>query len=150
MKSITGKELSTLLTSFKNELGLSINNDSIIVPEEKIIEVCTFLKEDSKSSFDYLNSITAVDYIDRFEIIYHICSTKLKKQTVLRVTLLGREDLSIPSVVNIWNGADYQEREIWDLMGIFFNGHPNMKRLLLWEGFPGHPLRKDFVDTRKS
>ena len=58
--------------------------------------------------------------------------------------------MSIPSVVNIWNGADYQEREIWDLMGIFFNGHPNMKRLLLWEGFPGHPLRKDFVDTRKS
>ena len=96
-----------------------------------------------------LNNLTIYqDFIQ--EIIYHICSTKLKKQTVLRVTLLGREDLSIPSVVNIWNGADYQEREIWDLMGIFFNGHPNMKRLLLWEGFPGHPLRKDFVDTRKS
>jgi len=150
MKLVTGKELSSLLSTLKNESNLSVNEDSITISSEKILEVCEFLKEDPKSSFDYLNSITAVDYIDHFEIIYHICSTKLRKHTVLRVTLFGRENLSIPSVISVWNGADYQEREIWDLMGIFFNGHPNMKRLLLWEGFPGHPLRKDFIDTRKS
>ena len=60
-------------------------------------------------------------------------------------SLPGREELAIPSVTDLWRGAELQEREIWDLMGIKFEDHPNMKRILLWEGFPGHPLRKDFI-----
>ena len=57
----------------------------------------------------------------------------------------GRDELSLPSVYHVWRGADFQEREIWDLMGISFSGHPNMKRIMLWEGFEGHPLRKDYL-----
>ena len=64
---------------------------------------------------------------------------------VLKSKLYGRDGNSINSVISVWKGADLQEREIWDLMGIFFEGHPNMKRILLWEGFKGHPLRKDFL-----
>ena len=63
---------------------------------------------------------------------------------------LGRTDASIPSVVSVWRGADYQEREVWDLMGIRFEGHPNHKRIMLWEGYPGHPLRKDYVTYDQS
>ena len=63
---------------------------------------------------------------------------------------LGRTDASVPSVVPIWRGADYQEREVWDLLGIRFEGHPNHKRIMLWEGFPGHPLRKDYVTYDQS
>ena len=65
---------------------------------------------------------------------------------VIKSKVFGREELSAPSVISVWQGADLQEREIWDLMGIHFEGHPNMKRVLLWEGFPGHPLRKDFLE----
>lgn len=63
---------------------------------------------------------------------------------------IGRTDASIASVVPIWRGADYQEREVWDLMGIRFEGHPNHKRIMLWEGYPGHPLRKDYVTYDQS
>jgi NADH:ubiquinone oxidoreductase subunit C len=63
---------------------------------------------------------------------------------------LGRTEASVASVVAIWRGADYQEREVWDLMGIRFEGHPNHKRIMLWEGFPGHPLRKDYVTYDQS
>ena len=66
-----------------------------------------------------------------------------------KVKINGRDDLKIPSVVEIWPGANFQEREIWDLMGIQFENHPNLKRIMLWEGFPGHPHRKDFEDPVK-
>ena len=77
--------------------------------------------------------------------MYHLTSIVNQHDTVVKTRLYGREELSMPSVYHVWRGADFQEREIWDLMGIRFNGHPNMKRLLLWEGFEGHPLRKDFL-----
>ena len=63
----------------------------------------------------------------------------------MRSRIYGREEPTAPSVVGVWQGADFQEREIWDLMGVHFTGHPNMKRIMLWEGFAGHPLRKDFL-----
>ena len=67
---------------------------------------------------------------------------------IIKSRCYGRdEELSMPSLVEVWKGADYQEREVWDLMGIRFEGHPNHKRIMLWEGFPGHPLRKDFPLT---
>ena len=68
------------------------------------------------------------------------------QSAILKAKLYGREDLALPSVVSVWQGADLQEREVWDLMGIAFTGHPNLKRVMLWEGFPGHPLRKDFLE----
>jgi NADH:ubiquinone oxidoreductase subunit C len=107
--------------------------------------VARFLKENPDLDFAFLTSITAVDYVECFELVYHLLSMRRNHSTVLKTRYYGREEPTVASVISVWQGADLQEREIWDLMGIRFEGHPNMKRILLWEGFPGHPLRKDFL-----
>ena len=86
-----------------------------------------------------------MDFIEYFELSYHLTSINRHHTALVKTKVFGRENLSISSVYNVWRGADFQEREIWDLMGIHFEGHPNMKRIMLWEGFPGHPLRKDYL-----
>ena len=116
------------------------------VKPEAILEVCRFLKEDSALHFDYLVSVSAVDYVEYFEMVYHLVSMTNNHSVVLKAKCWGREDLTVPSVTSLWQGADFQEREVYDLMGINFSGHYNMKRLMLWEGFPGHPQRKDYLE----
>ena len=116
------------------------------VKPEAVLDVCRFLKEDSALRFDYLVSVSAVDYVEYFEMVYHLLSMTNNHSVVLKAKCWGREDLSVPSVRSLWQGADFQEREVYDLMGINFSGHPNMKRLMLWEGFPGHPQRKDYLE----
>ena len=95
--------------------------------------------------FDYLTAITAVDYLDYLEVIYQLTSIKHNHSLVLKTRCYGQDNPTLPSVVSLWRGADFQEREIYDLMGIRFEGHPNLKRIALWEGFEGHPLRKDYL-----
>ena len=111
----------------------------------RIAEVAAFLKQDDELDFQYLNAISAIDFVGHFELVYHLTSFRRGHKATMRARLEGRENLSAPSVYHLWRGADFQEREIWDLMGIRFDGHPNMKRIMLWEGFEGHPLRKDFL-----
>ena len=115
------------------------------VKAPKIADVAAFMKSDAGLDFNFLNSISAVDHIDHFEVVYHLTSLNKQHTAIVKARLDGREELSLPSVYHIWRGADFQEREIWDLMGISFSGHPNMKRIMLWEGFDGHPLRKDYL-----
>ena len=124
-----------------------VGNSALWVRPEELPEVLGFLKNEPALELNYLNSISAVDYIDHFEVIYHLTSFAHNHSAVIKANVAGRDNPTIPSVVGIWQGADFQEREIWDLMGIHFQGHPNLKRIMLWEGFPGHPLRKDFQDT---
>ncbi len=112
-----------------------------------IADVCRLLREDTGLKLEYLNSISAVDYIDHFELIYLLTSFEHNHSAFVKARVPGRDGPEAPSVIDIWPGADYQEREIWDLMGVRFDGHPNMKRIMLWEGFEGHPLRKDFQDS---
>jgi NADH:ubiquinone oxidoreductase subunit D/NADH:ubiquinone oxidoreductase subunit C len=96
---------------------------------------------------DYLVNLTAVDWRDRFEVVYHLCTcTPGGAPVTLKVTA-ERADPVVPSVVDIWPGADFQEREVYDLFGVRFAGHPNLRRILLWEGFAGHPLRKDWHEA---
>tara|TARA_B000000460_G_C21436164_1_gene357354 strand:- start:168 stop:611 length:444 start_codon:yes stop_codon:yes gene_type:complete len=142
---ISGKEISTKLAEFGdfNEF----DGVSVWIPKNKIFSVCYFLKNDSASKFGFLRSISAVDYIEYFEIVYHLVSFDFNNSCVLKTKCYGRADAFLPSVTSVWAGADLQEREIYDLMGVRFEGHPNMKRILLWEGFEGHPLRKDFTDS---
>jgi len=125
--------------------GTGVCDDVLWVKPAKIADAANFLKSDSGLDFNFLNSISAVDYINHFEIVYHLTSMNKRHMTIVKTRLDGREKLSLPSVYHVWRGADFQEREIWDLMGISFSGHPNMKRIMLWEGFEGHPLRKDFL-----
>ena len=124
-----------------------VGNSALWVRPEELPEVLGFLKNEPALELNYLNSISAVDYIDHFEVIYHLTSFAHNHSAVIKANVAGRDNPTIPSVVGIWQGADFQEREIWDLMGIQFQGHPNLKRIMLWEAFPGHPLRKDFQDT---
>lgn len=117
------------------------------IDSQSILTVCKFMRESEELEFDLLNSISAVDYVEYFELVYHLTSTVRRRSAVLKSRLIGRDQPTAPSVINVWKGADFQEREIWDLMGIFFVGHPNMKRIMLWDGFPGHPLRKDYLES---
>ena len=110
-----------------------------------MFDLCKELKDNPSTEYNYLKSISAVDYIEYFEIVYHLDSLINNSSIVVKSKLYGRSKLSIKSLTSLWKGAELQEREIWDLMGIYFDDHPNMKRILLWEGFEGHPLRKDFI-----
>lgn len=119
--------------------------ESVVVRPESLYQVADYLKNTPELGFDYLNYISAVDYYDYFELVYRVTSLEQNRSAVFKTRCYGRENLAVPSVVSLWRGADYQEREIFDLMGISFEGHPNMKRIVLWEGFQGHPLRKDYL-----
>ena len=121
------------------------SNGDVRIELAYIFRVARFLKDTEGLEFSFLSSITAVDYVEYFELVYHLVSLKFNQSIVLKAHCFGREDLSAPSVSGVWRGADFQEREVWDLFGIRFEGHPNLKRILLWEGFPGHPLRKDYL-----
>ena len=118
------------------------DESAVFVRSESLLDVARFLKQNL--DFDYLISITAVDFLDHFDVIYHLRSIENNYSVVLRTMCDNSGSPHVPSVVSLWQGADFQEREIYDLMGISFEGHPNMKRIVLWEGYEGHPLRKDF------
>ena len=147
-----GNKLAEEISNHISDSVVSSDDHSVYISREKIYEVLKFLKETSGFSFDLLSSITAVDYIDHFEVVYHLKSLITLSKATLKVKLgFGREDQpEIDSAYNLWKGADFQEREVFDLMGIHFVNHPNLKRILLWDGFPGHPLRKDFVTNSQS
>jgi len=97
--------------------------------------------------YDYLSSVTGVDYLPegKMEVVYHVYRTSGGSALIFKVQT-PREDSWVPSLVSVYPGADFQEREIWDLLGIHFEGHPDLRRILLWEGFAGHPLRKDWKE----
>ncbi|MBI2935354.1 MAG: NADH-quinone oxidoreductase subunit C [Chloroflexi bacterium] len=118
---------------------------SLWVRKEWLFAVCRWLKENPEYALDYLVAVTGVDHIEHFEMVYHLASIQRNHSLVLKTRVYGRESPSVPSLTPLWQGADLQEREVWDLMGIAFEGHPNQKRILTWEGFPGHPLRKDHL-----
>ena len=120
-------------------------DDTLWINPPFISRVAGFMHKDGDLDMEYLNSISAIDYIGHFELVYHLTSLTHNHSLVLKTTLPGRDDVEAPSVIEVWQAADLQEREVWDLMGVRFTGHPNLKRVLTWEGFPGHPLRKDHL-----
>ena len=147
-RPISGEQLGRQLDASFPSAVEGWDESAVWVKAASIVDVGSHLRDHPELDFSFLNAITAVDYIDRFEVVYHLTSFKHNHSAVLKVTAEGRDEPVVPSVVPVWRGADLQEREIWDLMGVSFVGHPNLKRLLTWEGFPGHPLRKDFIRER--
>ncbi len=121
------------------------SDDTLWVRPSSIADVAGYLQSDGDLDIQFLNSISAIDFIGHFVLVYHLTSFRKRHKATIKSRLPGRDELSAPSVYHLWRGADFQEREVWDLMGIRFDGHPNMKRIMLWEGFEGHPLRKDFL-----
>ena len=143
--ALSGREIATRLEEQFPRSIIESSQNSLVVRSESWLEVATFLKTAPGLDFDYLTSITAVDYYDYFEVVYQLTSIKHNHSLVVKTRCYGRDNPVVPSVVSLWRGADFQEREIYDLMGISFTGHPNLKRIFLWEGFQGHPLRKDYL-----
>ena len=119
--------------------------EAVQVQAEQWLAVSTFLRDDPDTDLQYLISLTGVDCLDHFEVVYHLQSLRLNQMGVVKLRTADRDDPEVPSVVPVWPGALLQEREAYDLLGIRFRGHPDLRRVFLWEGFPGHPLRKDWL-----
>ncbi|MDA0733897.1 MAG: NADH-quinone oxidoreductase subunit C [Chloroflexi bacterium] len=145
VKALSGDQLAERLEQALPDSVVDKISDEVWVEPARIAEVARFLKEDEDLDFQFLNSVSAVDFIEYFALVYHLTSLRKQHTAIVKAKVYGRDELVVPSVYQVWRGADFQEREIWDLMGIRFAGHPNMKRIMLWEGFEGHPLRKDYL-----
>ncbi len=145
LRPLSGKEAAKRIEEKFPATVVESDETTVVVKSEALFEIMSFLKETPGLEFDYLTNLTAVDWLDFFEVVYHLTSMKNYHTLVVKTRCYERENPEVPSVVSLWQGADFQEREVYDLMGIRFVGHPNLKRLFLWEGFQGHPLRKDFL-----
>ena len=144
--ALTGSRLAERINEEHPGVALEWNERDVWVEPQSLETVARLLRDDEKLDFNFLIAVTGVDYIEHFELVYHLASLRRNHSAVLKARVYGRHEPVVPSVVEVWKGADLQEREVWDLMGVRFEGHPNMKRILLWEDFPGHPLRKDYLD----
>lgn len=135
--------LEKLAASFGTALKIEADNfyDILVIESDKLHELCDVLK--NEWGFNYLVNLSAVDFKDRFEVIYHIHSIPENNKIAVK-TVLSHDNPSVTTVCDIWKTADWQEREVFDLMGINFAEHPNLIRILLPDDFVGHPLRKDF------
>ncbi len=132
---------------------LAADESGIIVNPDKLIAFALHLR--NNEGFDYLSSLTAVDYLgfegrtaaDRFEVVYHLFNTKKGGDGIVLKVRLPEDNPTVDSLVKVYPGADLQEREAYDLFGIHFKGHPRLRRIFLWEGFHGHPMRKDWKEA---
>jgi NADH-quinone oxidoreductase subunit C len=118
---------------------------TIGVPRELIVEVTTFLRDDSELAYNFLENLCAVDYLGRtprFEIVYHLLSFKNRHRITLKVGVPA-DDTHVPTLTGVWQTANYQEREAFDMFGIIFDDHPNLERILMPDDWNGYPQRKD-------
>jgi NADH-quinone oxidoreductase subunit C len=140
----------------------SVGDTTIVVACEQIVEVMRMLRDHAELRFNFLMDLTAVDYLGReprFDVVYHLASIEAQPRGSapcrlphrLRVKIgVPEEPCEAPSLVEVWPAANWMEREAWDLYGIRFQGHPDPRRILLYEQFEGHPLRKDYPKERRQ
>ena len=144
--------LRNRFTSMIDDCFVYVGQVNLVVKKEKLLEVCTVLRDEEAFAFDELIDVCGVDYSeyadgnwdgDRFAVVYQLLSVKNNHRLRVRVFADG-EPPQVPSVIEIWNSANWFEREAFDLFGIMFDGHPDLRRILTDYGFVGHPFRKDF------
>ena len=144
--------LQPLVPGATLEAGSSVDFATIYVPADRLVETGRALRDHGPLGFNVLLDVTAADFlprVPRFEVVYHLLSTtnKLRLRMKVRVGVDG----SVPSLQSVWRGAGWPEREVWDLFGIVFEGHGDLRRLLMPEDWEGHPARKDYpVQIRKA
>jgi NADH-quinone oxidoreductase subunit C len=143
--ALSGSDIAKKIEEKFPQSVAEATDQSLLVEAGSLLDVASYLKNTPGLDFDYLTLLTAVDYLDCFEVVYNLTSTKHNHSLVLKTRCYDRDNPTLPSVVGLWRTADFQEREAYDLMGISFDGHPSLKRIVLWEGFKGYPLRKDFL-----
>jgi NADH-quinone oxidoreductase subunit C/D len=125
---------------------LESTKNGLVVAAEKLTELACYLRD--QQGYDYLSMVTSVDWPQYFEVVYYLFGVAQPQEAlVLKVRLPDKANPVVPSLISVWPGADLQEREVYDMMGIRFDGHPNLRRILLWDGFEGWPLRKDYKES---
>jgi NADH-quinone oxidoreductase subunit C len=133
---------------------------TLIVEPADLHEVMAFLKNDARCGYDFLSDVAGIDYMNypakmpgRFAVVYNLIATSREDRFFVKVFLTPSQPtdgtavdpaLTLPSVTDLWAGAEWTEREVFDMLGIRFTNHPDLRRILLWEEYPGHPLRKDY------
>ena len=143
------------MSALRSEFGhaierhfVSSGQTVVFVARDRSHDVLAWLKNSSGQEFDYLTDVTAVDYRDperQLEVVYQLRSLQRKADLRLKVALDKRQPLQVRSVYDLWRGADWLEREVYDMFGVTFVGHPDLRRILMWETYAeGYPLRKDF------
>lgn len=142
------KQLADRLNSEFGADTVSIVHAALLVEPNKLVQVATYLKERNPIKYDYLASLQSVHYEDCIEVNYQLDSIAAPGKVVaLRVRTAEAEgEGEVPSLIGVYRGADFQEREVYDMMGVRFQGHPNVTRILMWDGYAYHPLRKDFLE----
>lgn len=119
---------------------------TVIVPSENLLPLMTYLRNTVEYDMDYLFCLTCIDWKDHFMMVYHLLSKTHRHEFVVKAKLTDRENPKIESLVPLWKTANFHEREVFDLFGITFLHHPDLRRIFLDDNWPGFPLRKDYVD----
>ena len=144
--------LTPLVPNASFEEVASADFATIYVPADRLVDTCRALRDADAFRFTTIIEITAADYIPRqprFEVVYHLLS--ISRRARLRLKVRVHDGAAIPTVQDVWKGAGWPEREVWDMFGIVFDGHPDLRRLLMPEDWEGHPARKDYpVQIRKD
>jgi NADH-quinone oxidoreductase subunit C len=144
--------LSPLVAGAAYEAAPSVDFATIYVSADRLVATCVALRETPSLGFNVLAEVTAADYFPRdprFEVIYHLLSVPHRRR--LRLKVRASETVAVPTLQPIWPSAGWLEREVWDMFGIVFDGHPDLRRLLMPEDWEGHPQRKDYpVQIRKA
>ena len=135
--------LPDALREFQPEVTSSFDMVEVTVKPDSVPAVCAALKDNPDTAFNFLLSLCAVDYEEHIQVVYHLYSTVRKHKMALKASV-PTDAPRMPSVIEVWPGADWYEREAHDLFGVVFEGHPNMEPLLLYEGFEGYPGRKSY------
>lgn len=140
-------ELQSTIEQQLPGVSLTVEGASLVVAAKDLSAVCRYLKDTERFRLDYLANLTAVDYPteQRMDVVYHLYSMEKKHGPIALIVKLPRQQPLVASVTPIWRGAEFQEREVYDLYGVTFEGHPDLRRILMWDGFEGHPMRKDYV-----
>jgi NADH-quinone oxidoreductase subunit C len=144
-RALTGTELAEKVVQRFPGAVVEANEQWATVDAGQLLAVATYLRDDPELDFRYLISVCGVDRLDHFEVVYHLQSLSRNHIATMKTLAPDHQEPQVPSLVPLWQGAQLQEREVYDLMGIRFEGHPDLRRVFLWDGFPGHPLRKDWL-----
>ena len=144
--------LTPLVTGASFQIARSVDFPAIYVPPDRLVDTCMALRDTPSLRFNAIIEVTAADYFPReprFEIVYHLLS--VPKRQRLRLKVRAMAETRVPTIQGVWKGAGWPEREVWDMFGIIFDGHPDLRRLLMPEDWDGHPGRKDYpVQIRKT
>ena len=144
-------ELKAAIERARSGITVTIEGSHLVVQAKDVIPVCRFLKDSPDTQLDHVTNLTAIDYPpDRMDVIYHLASMAKKHGPLTVRVVLPRSAPVIASLVPVYRGAEFQEREVYDLYGVTFDGHPDLRRILMWDGFEGHPMRKDYVPENQD